>query len=137
MNKRSHFIAVMAGLLVAALPAAAHHSFGAEFDSNKPVRLEGTVKKVEMVNPHAWIYIDVPNPDGTVTTWQVEGGSPNALVRHGFTKHSLPPGTHVIFSGFQAKDGAHRANGRDIELPGGQKLTLGTNGAEGPPEDKK
>jgi hypothetical protein len=137
MQRKYDVPAILAGLLIAALPVAAHHAFGAEFDSNKPVRLEGTVKKVEMVNPHAWIYIDVKNPDGTTTTWTVEGGSPNALVRHGFTKNTLPPGTEVIFSGFQAKDGAHRANGRDIELPGGKKITLGTNGTEGPPGDKK
>jgi len=137
MSKRLDFMAALAGLLISALPMAAHHSFGAEFDSNKPVKLQGTVAKVEMVNPHAWIYIDVKNADGTVTQWMVEGGSPNALVRHGFTKNSLPKGTEVIFEGFQAKDGAYRANGRDITLPGGQKITLGNAGTEGPPEDTK
>jgi Family of unknown function (DUF6152) len=136
MNKRLGFIAAMAGLLLAAVPAAAHHAFAAEFDSNKPVKLQGTVAKVEMVNPHSWIYIDVKNPDGTTTQWMVEGGSPNALVRHGFTKHTLPKGTEVIFSGFQAKDGAHRANGRDITLPNGKKISLGSSANEGPPEDK-
>jgi hypothetical protein len=136
MNKRFDFIAAAAGLLLAAVPVAAHHAFAAEFDSNKPVKLQGTVAKVEMVNPHSWIYIDVKNPDGTTTQWMVEGGSPNALVRHGFTKHTLPKGTEVIFSGFQAKDGAHRANGRDITLPNGKKLSLGSSANEGPPEDK-
>jgi Family of unknown function (DUF6152) len=134
MNKRLDLIAVLGGLLMAAVPVAAHHAFAAEFDSNKPVKLQGTVAKVEMVNPHAWIYIDVKNPDGTTTQWMVEGGSPNALVRHGFTKNTLPKGTEVIFEGFQAKDGAHRANGRDITLPGGKKLTLGSSGKEAPPE---
>ena len=136
MDKRLVFVAAGAGLLLAALPVAAHHAFAAEFDSNKPVKLQGTVAKVEMVNPHSWIYIDVKNPDGTTSHWMVEGGSPNALVRHGFTKNTLPKGTEVIFEGFQAKDGAFRANGRDITLPNGKKLLLGSSGNEAPPEDK-
>ena len=136
MDKRLVFVAAGAGLLLAALPVAAHHAFAAEFDSNKPVKLQGTVAKVEMVNPHSWIYIDVKNPDGTTSQWMVEGGSPNALVRRGFTKNTLPKGTEVIFEGFQAKDGAFRANGRDITLPGGKKLLLGSSGNEAPPEDK-
>jgi len=136
MNKRLAFLAAVAGLLLAAVPVAAHHAFAAEFDTNKPVKLQGTVAKVEMVNPHSWIYIDVKNPDGTTSQWMVEGGSPNALVRRGFTKKTLPKGTEVIFEGFQAKDGANRANGRDITLANGQKLLLGSSGNEGPPEGK-
>jgi hypothetical protein len=136
MNKRLVFVAAGTGLLLAALPIAAHHAFAAEFDSNKPVKLQGTVAKVEMVNPHSWIYIDVKNPDGTTSQWMVEGGSPNALVRRGFTKNTLPKGTEVIFEGFQAEDGAFRANGRDITLPGGKKLLLGSSGNETAPEDK-
>ena len=136
MNKRLVFISAVAGLLLATLPVAAHHAFAAEFDSNKPVKLQGTVAKVEMVNPHSWIYIDVKNPDGTTSQWMVEGGSPNALVRRGFTKDTLPKGTEVIFEGFQAKDGAFRANGRDITLPGGKKLLLGSSGNEGATEEK-
>jgi hypothetical protein len=136
MNKRLVFVAAGTGLLLAALPIAAHHAFAAEFDSNKPVKLQGTVAKVEMVNPHSWIYIDVKNPDGTTSQWMVEGGSPNALVRRGFTKNTLPKGTEVIFEGFQAKDGAFRANGRDITLPGGKKLLLGSSGNETAPADK-
>jgi hypothetical protein len=137
MQKNLGFIVAMAGLFLAAVvPMAAHHAFAAEFDSNKPVKLQGTVAKVEMVNPHSWIYIDVKNPDGTTSQWMVEGGSPNALVRRGFTKDTLPKGTEVIFEGFQAKDGAFRANGRDITLPGGKKLTLGSSGNETAPADK-
>ncbi|HEY7333575.1 MAG TPA: DUF6152 family protein [Bryobacteraceae bacterium] len=134
MSKRVGFIAAATGLLITALPAAAHHAFAAEFDSTKPVKLQGTVVKVEMVNPHSWIYIDVKNPDGSTTQWAVEGGSPNALVRNGFTKSSLPKGTEVIFEGFQAKDGSNRANGRDIVLAGGKKLNLGSSGDAAPPE---
>ena len=137
MDKRFAFVAAVAGLLLAALPVAAHHAFAAEFDSNKPVKLQGTVAKVEMVNPHSWIYIDVKNADGTTSQWMVEGGSPNALVRRGFTKQTLPKGTEVIFEGFQAKDGAFRANGRDITLPGGKKLLLGSSGNEGATDDKE
>jgi hypothetical protein len=135
MNKRLVFVSAVAGLLLAALPVAAHHAFAAEFDSNKPVKLQGTVAKVEMVNPHSWIYIDVKNADGTTSQWMVEGGSPNALVRRGFTKQTLPKGTEVVFEGFQAKDGAFRANGRDITLPGGKKLLLGSSGNEGATDD--
>ena len=135
MKQRLDFIAAAAGLLLAAVPAFAHHAFAAEFDSNKPVKLQGTVVKVDMVNPHSWIYVDVKNPDGTTTQWMVEGGSPNALVRHGFTKNTLPKGTEVIFEGFQAKDGSFRANGRDITLPGGKKVSLGSSAGETAPED--
>src|SRR6185369_10321188 len=109
--KKLDLVSAAGGLLLAAVPVAAHHAFAAEFDSTKPVKLQGTVVKVEMVNPHSWIYIDVKNADGTTTQWMVEGGSPNALVRHGFTRSTLPKGTEVIFEGFQAKDGAARANG--------------------------
>jgi hypothetical protein len=123
--------------MVAAIPAAAHHAFAAEFDSTKPVKLQGAVVKVDMVNPHSWIYIDVKNGDGSTTRWMVEGGSPNALIRHGFTKDTLPKGTEVIFEGFQSKDGANRANGRDITLPGGKKLSLGSSAGETAPEDRK
>lgn len=136
MTKKFGFV-IAAGMLFSALPLLAHHAFTAEFDSNKPIKLRGTVAKVDMVNPHSWIYIDVKNPDGTTTQWMVEGGSPNALVRHGFTKNSLPKGTEVIFEGFQAKDGSNRANGRDIMLADGKKLFLGSSGDEAPPETKK
>jgi len=114
-------------LFLAALPVWAHHSFAAEFDVTKPVKLQGTVTKMEWINPHSWIHMDVKNPDGTVTNWMIEGGSPNSLLRRGFTKHSLEPGTEIVVEGYQAKDGAYRANGRDLTFPDGKKLFIGTN----------
>ena len=137
MAKIAGLVAAAVGILISTLPLPAHHAFGAEFDTKKPIKLRGTVAKVEMVNPHCWIYIDVKNEDGTTTQWMLEAGSPNVLVRRGFTKTSLPKGTEVIFEGFQAKDGMNRANGRDITFPDGKKLFIGSTGTEGPPEETK
>ena len=125
------------GLLLAAVPVVAHHSFAAEFDAKKPVKLSGTVTKMEWINPHAWIYIDVKNTDGTVTNWMVEAGAPNALLRRGWTKNSLLPGTEIVIEGYQAKDGANRANGRDITFKDGKKLFVGSNGTGAPDERKE
>src|SRR5579864_1376644 len=125
-----------AGLLAAGMPAWAHHAFAAEFDANRPVHFTGTVTKVELINPHSWIHIDVKGSDGTVTNWMFEAGSPNVLLRRGFNKNTIAIGTEVVVDGYQSKDGSLRANGRDITLPNGQKLFLGSQGTGAPYESK-
>ena len=135
---RSRLFGVVAGVAfavaVAAVPVIAHHSFAAEFDAKKPVKLRGTVTKMEWINPHSWIHIDVKTPDGKVEQWMVEGGAPNALLRRGWNKNSLLPGTEIFVEGFQAKDGALRANGRDITVPDGKKLFFCSSGIGAPDE---
>ena len=135
---RSRLFGVVAGAVfavaAAAVPVIAHHSFAAEFDAKKPVKLRGTVTKMEWINPHSWIHIDVKTPDGKVESWMVEGGAPNALLRRGWNKNSLLPGTEILVEGFQAKDGAMRANGRDITFPDGKKLFVGSSGTGAPDE---
>ncbi len=126
--------------IVAAAPVFAHHSFAAEFDDKKPLKLRGKVTKLELINPHSWIHIDVKNTDGTVTNWGIEGGSPNALFRLGFTRDALPIGTEIVVEGYQAKDGANRAVGKDLTFTDGRRLFLGGSapGAQGDaPEEKK
>ena len=127
-------------LLLASAQVSAHHAFAAEFDANKKIELRGTVTKVEWVNPHSWVHIDVKKPNGTVEQWMVEGGPPTSLLKRGFTKKSLVAGTEVLVSGFQSKDGScHprcRANGRDISFPDGRKLFMGSSGTGAPADGK-
>ena len=123
-------IAIAPALVVGlSLPASAHHSFSAEFDSTKQVTLEGQVAMMEWVNPHSWLHIDVKKPDGSVERWKIEGGSPSVLFRLGWNRNSLPVGTRVTVVGFQAKDGSLRASSRDLRFPDGRRLDLGGSGS--------
>jgi hypothetical protein len=125
---------VAASLVIGSSPVFAHHAFAAEFDDRKPISLRGTVTKWELTNPHSWIHLEVKDKDGKVTAWMIEGGSPNALFRNGFTKASLPPGTEIIVHGFEAKAGGNKGVGTSLTYPDGRKLFLGGSapGAGGP-----
>ena len=129
---------VLIGALMAMSGAAlsAHHSFAAEFDANQPIQLKGTVAKVEWINPHTWIHLDVKKSDGSMERWMIEGGTPNTLLRRGLTKNSLPEGTELVVDGYKAKNGSNRANGRDLTFPDGRKLFMGSSGT-GAPRDGK
>jgi uncharacterized protein DUF6152 len=135
---RTKFVAAIAALAlslaVTAVSLSAHHAFAAEFDANKPLTLKGTVTKMEWVNPHVWLHMDVKMPDGTVENWAFEAGTPSVLFRRGFTRKSLLPGTVVVIDGYRAKDGARRANGRDITFEDGRKLFMGSSGTGAPYE---
>src|SRR5438309_2143433 len=112
-------------VIAAGAPLRAHHAFSAEFDADTPVKLTGTVTKMDWVNPHAWLYIAVKGPDGKVVNWMIEGAAPNALLRRGWNQRSVPVGIEVVVEGFRAKDGSARASGRDVTLPDGQTLFIG------------
>jgi hypothetical protein len=137
MDRQLTLSAVFVALSVLAVaPVQAHHSFAAEFDANQPVTIKGTVTGMDWVNPHSWIHIDVKNPDGTVTQWMIEGGTPNTLFRRGFTKDSLKAGTEITVEGYRAKNGKNRANGRDLILPDGKRLFLGSSGTGAPADGR-
>ena len=128
--RRTFAILVCAASIAASERAQAHHSFAAEFDANKPVKFKGTVSKMEWINPHAWLHLDVKDENGKVTTWMIEAAAPNSLLRRGFTKYSLATGTELIVEGFQAKDGSNRANGSVITFTDGRKLFVGNAAGE-------
>ena len=125
MRRMIAAVVVGVSLCLAASPLLAHHAFGATYDAEKPLVLKGTVTKVELINPHSWFWLDVKNPDGTVTNWGFEGGSPNSLIRHGITQSTLKVGTEIIVNGYQAKSGANKAVGVNMTFPDGRKLFFG------------
>jgi hypothetical protein len=129
-------VMAVAAWLVGVQTASAHHAFAAEFDAQKPVNLKGKVTKMDWINPHAWIHIDVTGADGSVEKWMIEGGAPNALLRRGFTRESLLPGTEISVTGFQAKNGLKRANGFNITLADGKVLFVGSSGIGAPYENQ-
>jgi hypothetical protein len=130
-------LCAVAALFVGVKPARAHHAFGAEFDSSRPVVIRGNIVKIEWVNPHTWIHVENVKADGTKEVWMFEGGSPNTLLRRGLTKDTFPPGTAVVIDGYQARDHTElRANARNVTFPDGRKLFLGSTGTGAPnPED--
>jgi uncharacterized protein DUF6152 len=139
--KNAALLIIAGALLMSAVPARAHHAFAAEFDEKKPLVLRGTVTKWELSNPHSWIHLAVKDADGKETVWMVEGGSPNALFRLGFTKSALPAGTEIIVHGYQAKAGANKAVGTDLTFTDGRRLFMGgsapgANGLAGEQSDK-
>ena len=127
---------VSAGVLAAVAPLVGHHAFSTEFDADKPIKLQGTVTKMEWVNPHAWMHIDVKKPDGTSEVWAIEGGTPNTLLRRGINRDSVKVGTVVLVDGYRAKDGSLKGNGRDLTLQNGQKLFMGSSGTGAPADGK-
>jgi len=135
---RAKVAVLFAGLVVvlAAMPVRTHYAFSAEFDAKRPIKLQGTIARMEWINPHTWIHLYVKRPNGKVERWMIEGGPPNALYRRGFTKYSLPVGVEIIVEGFQAKDGSMRGNGRDITFPNGRKLFVGSSGTGAPVDSK-
>lgn len=125
-------VVAAAFFVTAGAPALAHHSFAAEFDINRPIELDGVVTKMEFSNPHSWLHIEVTTDTGEKQEWAVEGGAPNALIRHGWNRNSVPPGIKVHVEGYQAKDRSFRASGREITLPDGSSLFMGSSGAGAP-----
>ena len=132
MRLQHLFITTCSALLLIGTAVSAHHSFAAEFDSNKPIQLKGTVTRVEWINPHTWIHLAVKDAEGKTEEWMIEGGTPNTLLRRGLNKTSLPEGTEIVVDGYRAKNGTNRANGRDLTFTDGRKLFMGSSGTGAP-----
>ena len=130
------FLFPVVAMCVLSLPLAAHHAFGSEFDADRPVILKGKIVKIEWINPHTWIHVEITKPDGTKEVWMCEGGSPNTLLRRGANKNTFPEGTEVVIDGYQARDHTElRANARNVTFPDGRKLFLGSTGTGAPNPD--
>jgi len=136
MSKKIWFPLAGIALLIATGPVQAHHAFSAEFDASRPLKLEGAITKVELVNPHAWIHMEVKKPDGKVEQWMVEGGTPNTLQRRGITRDTIKVGTVIVVEGYQAKDGTMKANGRNMTFPDGRTLFMGSSGTGAPADGR-
>ena len=134
MRTTTLMLCAVLGAVLAVRTASGHHAFAAEFDSNKPIKLKGTVTRMEWINPHTWIHMDVKKPNGKVEQWMIEGGPPNALYRRGFNKDSLPVGSEILVEGFRAKDGSMRGNGRELTFSDGRRLFVGSSGTGAPGE---
>jgi uncharacterized protein DUF6152 len=132
MQTKLSFAVAGVGLLLTVAPAVAHHAFQAEYDDKKPVHLVGKVTEMEWINPHSWIHVDVTMPDGKVVNWMVECGSPNIMLRRGFTKRSLEAGTDLVIDGYQAKSGEFKANGGSITFKDGHRLFVGGSNPDDP-----
>ena len=132
MATRLVMLITAAALIFTTTRVSAHHAFAAEFDANKPIKLRGTVVKMEWINPHTWIHLDVKTPTGKVERWMIEGGPPNALYRRGLTQKSLPNGSEILVEGFRAKDGSLKGNGRDLTFADGRRLFVGSSGTGAP-----
>jgi hypothetical protein len=137
MSPNTFVARALAALVViaAAAPAAAHHSFAAEFDINQPIQLRGEVIRMEFTNPHSWIYLRVTTDSGEIQEWSIEGGAPNALIRRGWNRNSLPPGTEVTGLGYRSRDGSNTANGGSVTLPDGSTLSVSSAGIGAPSAD--
>ena len=136
---RRHFIILLRRRerAVDARGSPAHHAFAAEFDASKPFKMRGTIVKMEWINPHTWLHLDVKRPDGKTERWMIEGGPPNALYRRGFTKDSLPQGAELVVEGFRAKDGSLKGNGRELTFADGRRLFVGSSGTGAPNDGKE